>query len=100
PAIALFTLSLHDALPIFCGGDPLLERRDHALVDPGSLCLDAARTLLGLTHTANGVVEFLLKLAVVHLVDGFGPPGAQHRSFGLRDRKSTRLNSSHQIISY
>src|SRR2546430_4465947 len=54
----IYTLSLHDALPIYAGDDP---RR----------------------------------------ADGTGPLADLHRvRAGLRDRKSTRLNSSHSQISY
>src|SRR5438552_13487639 len=35
-----------------------------------------------------------------HVVTGHGPRTADRLAFRSRDRKSTRLNSSHQIISY
>src|SRR5258708_38251000 len=62
----IYTLSLHDALPISRGRSGQFERR---------LC----------EHRPGE------------------QPGQQHARMGLeeqRDRKSTRLNSSHQIISY
>src|SRR5258708_22170089 len=63
----IYTLSLHDALPIFrrLADDPDRQRRQ-PVAEPGD-------------HHSNR------------------PAG--HRG-ALRDRKSTRLNSSHQIISY
>src|SRR5947208_15692630 len=62
----IYTLSLHDALPIFRVTDPV--GRERVLVQGQS----QRRQLLE------------------------PPPAARHP----RDRKSTRLNSSHQIISY
>src|SRR5438094_2546138 len=66
----IYTLSLHDALPIFA-----LDERDRRAV---------------LAHRVGG------RLAR-------GRPGADHdqvKGLGSRDRKSTRLNSSHRTISY
>src|SRR3712207_7494295 len=66
----IYTLSLHDALPIFVEGqrvplrDELLARRDHLVVRPHRL-------------------EQL-----------------DHDRLRVEDRKSTRLNSSHANISY
>src|SRR5256885_3645014 len=59
----IYTLSLHDALPI---------------------CLDfnAAKGLVAVSHLAPHV------------------PEAAYAMFQLADRKSTRLNSSHLVISY
>src|SRR5256885_9792789 len=57
----IYTLSLHDALPIFAGQEAVIQRDVQDRVD----------TLQGAGHGA---------------VDG--------------DRKSTRLNSSHLVISY
>src|SRR5207244_11261422 len=64
----IYTLSLHDALPISLDMDGALE------VQAGSLFLNAAAG----TDTGSFTVDSLATL----------------------DRKSTRLNSSHQIISY
>src|SRR5256885_17087015 len=66
----IYTLSLHDALPI-CAGRPL--RVSSAGVDP-PLAPDRVRAPRGFPTR---------------------PPGD-----GARDRKSTRLNSSHLVISY
>src|SRR5947208_5119700 len=62
----IYTLSLHDALPIYCCLEPVLD------IDEA---LDSELVRARLVDLHN------------HL------PRAQ-------DRKSTRLNSSHQIISY
>src|SRR6266568_7185235 len=61
----IYTLSLHDALPISCAGAARRRRRLH---QPGHPESDAA--------------------------------GRPRRARGARDRKSTRLNSSHSSISY
>src|SRR5438034_6727743 len=68
PTTEIYTLSLHDALPIYqATSEPLSARSD----GPGP-----RRTGLA----------------------GGTPPGWASRS--ARDRKSTRLNSSHTVISY
>src|SRR5690554_7586606 len=69
----IYTLSLHDALPIF-------------LVD---LVVD---TLL---ESAGDLGEVLVPAGAVG-----DRAGDDQRGPGLRDRKSTRLNSSHVRISY
>src|SRR5438034_8664359 len=66
PSTVLYTLSLHDALPILRGDGQILQR--HV---PGSLVDAPAEHINGLE------LRFL-----------------------RADRKSTRLNSSHTVISY
>src|SRR5207244_13554859 len=85
-------LSLHDALPIF--------ELDHLLVE-GVPPLVGQRWVLPVparrirVQVAANEPEFLD--AALELCDAVGRRHAR----GLRqDRKSTRLNSSHQIISY
>src|SRR5947208_7678492 len=70
----IYTLSLHDALPIF---DPELARETY---------LDAwgAALFAGRIAAAGSLLEV----------------SRAARSAPRPDRKSTRLNSSHQIISY
>src|SRR5258708_11134610 len=93
----IYTLSLHDALPICAVGLPglqLVEERARLLRPFGvritvdddleELDRELAPVLLALVVGARALVR-LLRRRVVLL---------------LRDRKSTRLNSSHQIISY
>src|SRR5438067_6203445 len=63
----IYTLSLHDALPI-CPGSPSRRRRPESM--------------------AAGSCRFLF------------PPGGGEVNRERRDRKSTRLNSSHVSISY
>src|SRR5947208_10938181 len=77
---APYTLSLHDALPICLGRVP-------ADVQAGQVAHGEG---------AHGHAEI-----VEHLVDLPGQGALEHQGLGLAgDRKSTRLNSSHQIISY
>src|SRR5207248_7155425 len=73
------TLSLHDALPIFVSGDGADFGRD---VRPCNATSEVAfRHKIGLVDTAASDAGIVTSL-----------PG--------RDRKSTRLNSSHRTISY
>src|SRR5258708_17481469 len=68
----IYTLSLHDALPI---------------LSPADIAATAA------APTEEAPLEFAL-------VDELHETGTVSDSLWPRDRKSTRLNSSHQIISY
>src|SRR3712207_7140506 len=75
----IYTLSLHDALPIFAPG-----RRTPALAVPRSSSAVARLSSRG--NDASTTLRYCL-------------PDRTHAP-GLRDRKSTRLNSSHANISY
>src|SRR5206468_11850611 len=100
PATQLSPLSLHDALPI-CGSrsvpaaEGLSPRRDSVAWRDRSLAAvlvagDAAAFAAAVVVTGAPVWAFLLVplgLAVLS-------------ARGLQDRKSTRLNSSHDQISY
>src|SRR5207244_13623529 len=84
--IEIYTLSLHDALPISALGG----------TDGGG---DAMGGGVGVAHRAA--------IRGSHRGDGPGlgdrdvqADGAEGAGDAARDRKSTRLNSSHQIISY
>src|SRR5438034_8695426 len=73
PSTEIYTLSLHDALPIFA-----------ALID----ALDE---------------DGYLKSSLEELLEFFSEEieiDADELSIALKDRKSTRLNSSHTVISY
>src|SRR2546423_1845119 len=85
----IYTLSLPDALPIF--PLPVEQRREIEAVG-GAEVLDAA-----------GAAR--LPQVPQHAVDQIGRRVRTHASADLvagmlGDRKSTRLNSSHQLISY
>src|SRR5206468_10696336 len=82
-----YTLSLHDALPI---------SRDHqAVARAEGVC--ARREENGATDvTRAGKALQLGRLQI----GGDGGVGRRARVIGFQDRKSTRLNSSHDQISY
>src|SRR5205807_4164677 len=97
PPTAISTLSLHDALPIYHR-----DRIAQSLADDGRRHLQhlahagaAARALIA-DHHDVARLDLLARhrrervlLAVEHA-----------RGTTMRDRKSTRLNSSHLVISY
>src|SRR5438132_9267327 len=79
----IYTLSLHDALPIYAGDDPGTAFHQPAHEDREGLLAHEARKHLHEGH-GGGLVRF-----------------RQRGEYGLDgDRKSTRLNSSHTVISY
>src|SRR3712207_7984442 len=78
----IYTLSLHDALPIL-GGKPSLGRKCGKRPGHG----DRPHRAVSGRHILPGVSNCRL-----------GRPS--HSPHALRDRKSTRLNSSHANISY
>src|SRR5207247_11285046 len=92
---AVCALSLHDALPILPGGKTLMtigvrrwvEHDDHRFQDLQGLRLIGRRELIGHLH---GGLEAGRFVAVDRILE--------HRNG--RDRKSTRLNSSHEWTSY
>src|SRR5207244_11036229 len=86
----IYTLSLHDALPIYAA--------DRGSVPYSGGNRRVAHTIGRTkgrqgTQSQGGVLHLSHAEPVSGIVDG---PGPTHRA----DRKSTRLNSSHQIISY
>src|SRR5207244_12721272 len=80
------SLSLHDALPIFCKGVDLVDTDTSGANHIAQLLLSRG----SLNNPQNDVRDFLR-------VAG---RGGKCRVDLRIDRKSTRLNSSHQIISY
>src|SRR3989454_12634816 len=78
----IYTLSLHDALPILLQGRVAAERRNRPGDDDERLGEDDGHHVRRVEPQRN---ERLLALA-----DSASP----------QDRKSTRLNSSHLVISY
>src|SRR5207244_12394568 len=89
-----YTLSLHDALPIWGHVSALEDRSYSQRIDKLRVCRLGPTAATGIRHSARRPVVR-------------GRPRGRCSSRGLRtdnppdsDRKSTRLNSSHQIISY
>src|SRR5207302_11116793 len=81
PATApIYTLSLHDALPILLPGIRILRRSAASLVERGEV--------IGRTKVPGYWMYELADLGNKGIIDFEG------------DRKSTRLNSSHVKISY
>src|SRR5258708_14927587 len=78
----IYTLSLHDALPIFVVADPRPMELRRRRLEPDAL--ERHREARGRPPPAR-----VRRLEV-----------AIEREVKPADRKSTRLNSSHQIISY
>src|SRR5207244_7590096 len=87
------TLSLHDALPISDSGQDIALVRE--LLDHAVEILQAPRVLMIWEETDKP------RLRVASRSDGgFDLSEEPAGTFGPLDRKSTRLDSSHQIISY
>src|SRR5207244_7414390 len=93
----LYTPSLHDALPIYALHESLvilpvaIGRRDrHLQLVPSVL---ARQLALETRYEIAMAVQVRERLAPGRTVDDIA-------RVILQDRKSTRLNSSHQIISY
>src|SRR5688572_10729309 len=98
PSPAVYTLSLHDALPIFCAGS-------------GSLATQQGRWAAVYRYNhSDSYVSLVLSLADSYAAGTAAPfptrppgttlPPANEPPATPPDRKSTRLNSSHSQISY
>src|SRR5438034_5415234 len=81
------TLSLHDALPILIG----------VLVGAAPGVVDAHRVVGGNRAVEKGPPR-LAAILLAQLVEGLN--AVPEFEDGALDRKSTRLNSSHTVISY
>src|SRR5439155_3782324 len=81
PTTDIYTLSLHDALPI----------------SARPLSAVAGRTTQYLRLGLGGSSHFA---GSGHGANRYGRVGSAHPAITIRDRKSTRLNSSHVAISY
>src|SRR5207244_13642002 len=91
------TLSLHDALPIFEKVLSTLQTFD----PPGVFARDLAECLTLQLKELNRYDPQIAKLLHNLGLLGSHNLAALKRAVGVdADRKSTRLNSSHQIISY
>src|SRR5207244_13197279 len=88
PASDLSPFSLHDALPIFLIG--------FALLAASSATDSTARNLPLDWRSAVWLWPYLLGMGAISYLGSFDTKTPS----SIADRKSTRLNSSHQIISY
>src|SRR5207253_9960809 len=94
-----FTLSLHDALPISVRVERTAYGR--ALVDAGGFALYLFTHDRSAHSTCYGACAAAWPPYVVAKRPSNAASGAAGRLVGgVRDRKSTRLNSSHVAISY
>src|SRR5258708_18682301 len=81
----IYTLSLHDALPIYLHPDPVRGSRPRRRP----------------RHHELGTISLIEPTMTTLVVDLEAVTFTDSTCIGaLTDRKSTRLNSSHQIISY
>src|SRR5207249_10836757 len=94
----IYTLSLHDALPILT--EPIIF--EIGLVTEPVLGVGAVQEheagAVGVSVQNGGDVRIIDPRQAIESVPGVGEGEAAR--VGLRDRKSTRLNSSHVSISY
>src|SRR3712207_8824092 len=86
-ATEIYTLSLHDALPILVSAQPRDERVVIATVSSHAIRPCDERVALGRTHKASSATPSVASAIPAHCTLD-------------KDRKSTRLNSSHANISY
>src|SRR5207244_7601641 len=80
-------LPLHDALPISTASKLESSQAESISVDPG----------IRIPLRTGGVVQFSLPMSRFETNNQFS---TLNPAYTAEDRKSTRLNSSHQIISY
>src|SRR5207249_11460392 len=100
PYTVLYPLSLHDALPIWPLGLPGVVAQ--ACPRSGQPSRAALRTARWMWRSASALRSQQLRQLVVALRGAVLHTRPEHRVADLlrRDRKSTRLNSSHVSISY
>src|SRR5207244_10940433 len=99
PAPATPTLPLHDALPI---SSQMVAAARHTLVLAANASAGHAAPALPQRSAASQIPTDPRQIVVLDDSASAGHVVAEpvHDSAGSQDRKSTRLNSSHQIISY
>src|SRR5207244_10168056 len=88
-----YPLSLHDALPIYN------VLRYWEKIGPGLNTFSAVPETTGLLQASLGAILAVV-VAFAYRRSRFGRLLSATREDAAADRKSTRLNSSHQIISY
>src|SRR5207245_8634706 len=95
----VYTLSLHDALPIFtpAQAEPVLVESGTTLGQPERVAAVAKRpgaSLRGLLVAAGVPCPYSADVVAAAEIE------LKYDGYLARDRKSTRLNSSHGSISY
>src|SRR5207244_11603424 len=91
------SLSLHDALPIYFIL-PLMPRRATRRIELSSVCM--ASTIVVRFAQPNGQSARQKSAGCLAILARKRKGRLRREPSSVRDRKSTRLNSSHQIISY
>src|SRR5207244_6130906 len=94
-APATSTLSLHDALPILAVAKPSNDASTRQSPQADEANLNSPRASVNVCATRAPVASTSRTST-----RGSGAPSSSVMSPDTVDRKSTRLNSSHQIISY
>src|SRR5690606_41734983 len=98
PSAEIYTLSLHDALPIYGTGEWLGRMECTHCGGTGQWDSDhLARYEKGQAHRRDRIER---RETILEAAARLGVTPAQLSSFETEDRKSTRLNSSHVKISY
>src|SRR5207248_5547391 len=96
PNTEFYTLSLHDALPIFAYPTMIVN-----LLPRGLVGLMIAALLAALMGAMSSVFNSASTMVTLDFYKKFRPAATESQLvFFGRDRKSTRLNSSHRTISY
>src|SRR5207244_10057647 len=93
----IYTLSLHDALPILASSLLTTQLSEAAYHD-----LELPPAYRGGDHANNEAIPESVLSGMVsrQLSDRYAGVEEESSNRDFRDRKSTRLNYSHQIISY
>src|SRR5690606_41994943 len=95
----IHTLSLHDALPI-CEFETLCAIQVTALLSCIALYFSTSKPELQYATTSDKIFIFCYVMITTLLGTSILKYVMYRKSFFLKDRKSTRLNSSHVKISY
>src|SRR5206468_11351193 len=99
PSSPSYTLSLHDALPIFAALLAVQRGLEVHVLDRATSGIKPELVhALGVTYHTGSANDLGFEPDVV--LECTGAPAVVMEVIGRKDRKSTRLNSSHDQISY
>src|SRR5205807_8447034 len=93
PTTRIHPLSLHDALPISLTDTAAVKQ---ALIDIIAKTVPPTEICNGKDDNCNGLIDE----GVSNMCGVSNNPADADNQLGTADRKSTRLNSSHLVISY